>query len=88
MEPNYYNSQPTPQQNTGGFQKQVKNYQMSILSKSLLIAGAGFLAIALLGGLFSYGIVQGGWFSGTSLTVLYTVSIILIIVASFMSFFI
>jgi hypothetical protein len=60
MEPNYYTTpSPRPQTTTGGFQKQLKTHQMSILSKSLLIAGLGFLAIALLGGLFSYGIVEG-----------------------------
>jgi hypothetical protein len=60
MEPNYYNNSPQPKQSTsGGFQKLLKTHQMSILAKSLLIAGIGFIAIALLGGLFSYGIVQG-----------------------------
>lgn len=87
MEPNYYNNQPQPTKNTGGFQKQIKTHQMSVLSRSLLIAGTGFIVIALLGGLFSYGIVQGNWF-GQNITWMYWVSVILIIVSSFMSFFI
>lgn len=89
MEPNYYNNQPQPTKKSGGtFQKLLKTNQISILSKSLLIAGAGFLAIALLGGLFSYGIVQGHWFQGAAISTLYIISIVLIIVSGVMSFFI
>jgi hypothetical protein len=59
MEPNYYSNQSDNSRSNGGFQKQLRTHQMSILSKSLLIAGLGFVAIALIGGLFSYGLVEG-----------------------------
>jgi preprotein translocase subunit Sss1 len=85
MEPNYYNnSKPT----TSRFGKQISMPQISLLNRSMIVAGIGFLSIGILGFLAAYliiNVVNSG--SEGTLLLLYFLFMILVLVSQFMAMF-